>query len=59
MCIRDRQIRAAYALAKEKFGEDDQGTLEARRNLAIVLMEQGKFEEAEGIACLLYTSRCV
>ncbi len=48
--LAEPQIRAAYALAKEKFGEDDQGTLEARRNLAIVLMEQGKFEEAEGIA---------
>jgi eukaryotic-like serine/threonine-protein kinase len=48
--LAEPQIRAAYTLAKEKFGDDDQGTLEARRNLAIVLMEQGKFEEAERIA---------
>lgn len=48
--LAEKQLRAAYEMAKTSFGEDDQGTMEARRNLAIALTEQGKFEEAETIA---------
>ncbi len=45
--LAEPQIRAAYELAKKAFGEEGQGTLEAKRNLAIVLIEEGKFDEAE------------
>ena len=48
--IAEGQMRAAYELAREKFGVDDQVTLEASRNLMLSLVEQGKFEEGERIA---------